>query len=144
MIEYVNTPCDPRAGHSVFTIKDIFYVYGGWNLESQFNDIALFNITTREWIIPDIFNETPRWNFTAVMAEAIPSWRYFIFGGEIGDFPDEGPRRIGNTVNSSCVLDINTMSWMTIRTEDDDKDEGPFLPPSREYSSMIYDLKTID
>ena len=75
------------------------------------------------------------------MVEAIPSWRYFIFGGEIGDFPDEGPRRIGNTVNSSCVLDINTMSWMTIRMEDDDKDEGPFLPPSREYSSMIYDLK---
>ena len=141
MIEYVNTPCDPRAGHSVFTIKDKFYVYGGWNLESQFNDIALFNMTTRGWTIPDIFNETPRWNFTAVMVEAIPSWKYYVFGGEIGDFPDGGQRRFGNTVNSSCVLDIDTMSWMTIRTEDDDKEEGPFLPHSREYSSMIYDFK---
>ena len=200
MIEYVNIPCYPRAGHSVFAIKDKFYVYGGWNLESHFNDIALFNITTWEWIIPDIFNETPRWHFTAVMVEAIPSWRYFIFRGEIGDFPDERPRRIENTVivlnlnglfmqifdmkthflfpfgyflcsielgkwpiskrkqnevpgtgksrlilieikNSSCALDIDKMSWMTIRTENDDKEEGPFQTHSREYSSMIYNFK---
>ena len=81
-IEYVNTACDPRAGHSLFAIGQKIYVYGGWNLESQFNDIAVFNLSTREWTIPDIFNESPRWNFSAVMVEAIPSWKYFIFGGE--------------------------------------------------------------
>ena len=129
MIEYVNTPCDSQAGHSVFAIKDKFYAYSGLNLESQFNDIALFNMTTREWTIPDIFNETPRWNFTAVMVEAISSWRYFIFGGETGDFLDGGPRRFGYTVNSSCVLDIDTMSLMTIRTDEFDKEEGPFMSP---------------
>jgi dynein heavy chain, axonemal len=99
-VEYVNTPCDPRAGHSTFIVGDKLYVYGGWNLESQFNDIAVFSLTTREWSIPDIVNESPRWNFSAVMVEAIPSWKYIVFGGEVGDFPEGGPRKFGTPVNS--------------------------------------------
>lgn len=33
------------------------------------------------------------------------------------------------------------MSWMTIKTEDWDQDGGPFVPPEREYASMVYDQK---
>ena len=140
-IDYVNTPCDPRAGHSVFIIEDKLYIYGGWNLESQFNDIALFNLTTKEWSIPDIMNESPRWNFSSIMVEAIPSWKYIVFGGAAGDFPEGGPREFANPVNTSCVLDIETLSWMPIRTEDEDREEGPFLPPGRENASVVYDSK---
>ena len=33
------------------------------------------------------------------------------------------------------------MSWIPVHTEDEDREEGPFLPPGREYSSIIYDFK---
>lgn len=140
-IRYKNNPCEARGGHSIFAIGNKIYVYGGWNLETQYNDIATFNIDTKEWSDPEIYNEIPRWNFSAVMVEAIPSWKYFIFGGEKGDFPEGGPRRFGTFINSSCVLDIDSMSWMEIKTEDEYKEEGPYHPQEREYSSMIYDSK---
>jgi len=139
--EYANNPCEARGGHSVFALGTKLYVYGGWNLESQFNDIAVFDIETKEWTDPDIYNEVPRWNFSACMVEAIPSWKYFIFGGECGDFPEGGPRHFGAFVSSGCVLDIDTMSWNTIKTEDHENEGGPLLPKEREYCSMIYDSK---
>lgn len=52
------------------------------------------------------------------MVEAIPSWKYFIFGGECGDFPEGGPRHFGHTVNSTCVLDIETKHWTTLQMDD--------------------------
>jgi dynein heavy chain len=140
-LKYANNPCEARGGHSIFIIGTKIYIYGGWNLETQFSDIAVYNIETGEWFDPDIYNDMPRWNFSACMVEAIPSWKYFIFGGEQGDFPEGGPRRFGTFVNSSSVLDIDSMSWMNIKTEDEEEENGPFLPQEREYSSMIYDTK---
>ena len=75
------------------------------------------------------------------MVEAIPSWKYFIFGGEAGEFPEGGPRHFGQCVNSACFLDIETMHWTTIQLEDGDAHHRPLLPPSREYSAMAYDQK---
>jgi dynein heavy chain, axonemal len=137
----VNNPCEPRGGHSLFALGKKLYIFGGWNLETQYNDIATFDIETKEWGDPEIYGDIPRWNFSAVMVEAIPSWKYFIFGGEQGNFPEGGPRKFGTFVNSSCVLDIETMSWMVIKTEDDDGETAGYYPPEREYSSMIYDTK---
>jgi dynein heavy chain len=48
----------------------------------QFSDIQYFNLATKEWTNPDIFNEVPRWNHSGVLVEAIPTWKFFIFGGE--------------------------------------------------------------
>jgi len=92
-----------------------------------------------EWSDPDIYNEIPRWNHSAIMVEAIPSWKYFIFGGETGDFPDGGPRRFGHCVNTACYLDIETMHWTTIQLEDGDANTKPLMPTSREYAAMAYD-----
>jgi dynein heavy chain len=140
-IEYKNNPCEERGGHSLFIIGKHLFVYGGWNLETQFNDIARFDLETNEWYDPEIYNEIPRWNFCSVMVEAIPSWKYFIFGGECGSFPEGGARKFGTFTNTSCVLDIDTMSWMTVKTEDHEEEAGAFLPLEREYSSLIYDTK---
>ena len=135
-----NNPPEARGGHSLFSLNNKLYIYGGWNLESQFNDVGCYDLETKEWNVDlEIYNEIPRWNFSAVMVEAIPSWKYFVFGGEQGDFPEGGPRRFGTFVNSSCVLDIDSLSWMNIKTEDIDTPEGPFLPTEREFSSMVYD-----
>jgi dynein heavy chain len=123
----------------MFSIDRKIYVYGGWNSENQFNNIILFDLDTQEWTDPDIYNEVPRWNHSAIMVEAIPSWKYFIFGGESGDFPEGGPRNFGNCVNSSCYLDIETMHWTTMAMEDQDSHGKPLMPPSREYQAMSYD-----
>jgi len=99
--DYANNPCEPRGGHSIFALGRKLYIYGGWNLETQYNDITTYDLDTKEWYDPNIYNETPRWNFCACMVEAIPSWKYFVFGGEQGDFPEGGPRRFGAFVNTS-------------------------------------------
>jgi dynein heavy chain len=75
------------------------------------------------------------------MVEAIPSWKYFIFGGESGDFPEGGPRNFGSCTNSASFLDIETMHWTTISPEDVDGHNKGILPPPREYSAMSYDHK---
>jgi dynein heavy chain len=90
------------------------------------------------WTDPDIYNEIPRWNHSAIMVEAIPSWKYFIFGGETGEFPEGGPRDFGACVNTACYLDMETMRWSTLHHEDA-HEESPVLPPSREYCAMAYD-----
>lgn len=128
---------DAKGGHSSFAIGTKLYVYGGWNSEAQFNTLFRFDTETKEWYDTDITNEIPRWNHASMMVEAIPSWKYFVFGGEAGDFPEGGPRHFGEFVNTACYLDIETMSWTTVRTED----EAQLAPRPREYSAMIYDHK---
>jgi len=140
-IDYVtegNPTPEPRCGHTMFGINQYLYIYGGWNNENQFNNIWRFDLEKCEWYEPDILNEIPRWNHTALMVHAIPSWKYFIFGGEVGDFPEGGPRHFGVPTNTACFLDINSMNWSTIQTEDAGAEE-PVLPPTREYSAMAYD-----
>lgn len=75
-----------RGGHSLFAIDDKLYSYGGWNSETQYNNVIIFDLNTQEWSDPDIYNDVSRWNHSAVMVEAIPSWKYFIFGGESTNF----------------------------------------------------------
>jgi len=48
----------------------------------QFNNIQQFDIEKGEWSDPDIYNDIHRWNHSSVLVEAIPTWKFFIFGGE--------------------------------------------------------------
>lgn len=77
-----NTGPEGRGGHSVFAAGDKIYIYGGWNNEMQYNNIWFYDLTTNEWTDPDIYNGTPRWNHSSVLVPAIPTWKFFIFGGE--------------------------------------------------------------
>jgi len=74
------------------------------------------------------------------MVEAIPSWKYFVFGGESADFNEGAARHFGNYVNSTCFLDMDpaNMKWTTIAS---DPEIQPLIPAEREYSSMTYDHK---
>ena len=122
-----------RGGNSIFVIDDKLYSYGGWNCDSQFTNLIYFDLKTCEWFDPDIFNGVARWNHAAVMVEAIPSWKYFIFGGESTDFGEAQPRTFGACVNTSCFMDLEGMRWQEIMPEDDER------PPAREYAAMTYD-----
>lgn len=139
-LTYENTAPEPRGGHSIFGFDNKIYVYGGWNSENQYNNVIVFDCETKMWSDPDIYNEIPRWNHCAVMVEAIPSWKYFIFGGEKGDFPEGGPRHFGTCCNGAYYLDLATMHWLNIDPEN--KEEEGFVQPSaREYAAMAYDHK---
>jgi dynein heavy chain, axonemal len=75
------------------------------------------------------------------MVEAIPSWKYFIFGGETGEFPEGGPRNFGQYTNSAAFLDIDTLRWSNIFLEDNSDGGKPLMPAPREYAAMAYDAK---
>ena len=110
-VQQAQPPPVGRGGNSIFVVDNKLYSYGGWNNESQFTNLVVFNLETCEWTDPDIFNGVARWNHAAVMVEAIPSWKYFIFGGESTDFGEAQPRTFGQVVSSSCFMDLENFTW---------------------------------
>jgi dynein heavy chain, axonemal len=125
-----------RGGHSLFAVDDKLYSYGGWNSECQFNNIIIFDMNTNEWSDPDIYNDVSRWNHSACMVEAIPSWKYFIFGGESTNFNEGQVRTFGQYVSSSCYLDIASMRWSPVMHESEAS------PCPREYAAISYDFNS--
>lgn len=91
-----------------------------------------------EWTDCDIFNGTPRWNHCSLLIEAIPTWKFFIFGGECAEFNEGAARTFGEYVNSSCYIDLGMMQWVTYGS---DEDAQEVMPKPREYSAMTYDQK---
>jgi dynein heavy chain len=122
----------------VFAFDDKVYIYGGWNSEMQFNNVMIFNLQTNEWSDPDIYNDIHRWNHCSVLVEAIPTWKFFIFGGECAEYNEGTPRAFGEYVNSSCYLDLGTVRWTTYAS---DPEQFENIPSPREYASMAYDQK---
>lgn len=120
------------------------YVFGGWSNEYVFETIHHFDVETNEWYEPEIGGTdiVPRWNHSSIMVEAIPSWKYFIFGGSSAMFMEGGERGFGDFQNIARYLDMEDLSWHTIVTHDNDDENGPLLPKEREYSAMTYDAKS--
>jgi dynein heavy chain len=130
-----NNPPDGRGGHSVFASNDRIYVYGGWNQEMQYNNILYFDLNTMEWTDPDIFNDVPIWNHSCVLVEAIPTWKFFIFGGEQAEYNEGSARSFGQYVNTSAYLDLGTMKWTKYASDPELFDN---IPRPREYCAMSY------
>lgn len=135
-IEYNNNAPEGRGGHSLFAYENKVYIYGGWNSEMQFNNVIQFDLDKREWSDNDCINGIHRWNHSSVLVEAIPTWKFFIFGGECAEFMEGLDRKFGNYVNSSCYLDLGTMLWSEYAS---DPEEHVNLPSPREYSAMAFD-----
>lgn len=133
-----NNPPEGRGGHSLLANEGKIYVYGGWNSEMQFNSLLVFDLEKREWTDPDIYNGIHRWNHCSVLVEAIPTWKFFIFGGECAEYNEGTPRSFGEYVNSSCYLDLGIMRWTTYAS---DPDHFENIPEPREYSSMAFDFE---
>jgi len=87
-------------------------IYGGWNASVQFTDMHIFDIETLEWCDLEIANNLPRWNHVSRMVEAIPSWKYFVFGGSTNDYSDSDKnRKMGKFQSDLCVFDADTKKW---------------------------------
>jgi dynein heavy chain, axonemal len=109
------------------------YSFGGWNSETQYNNLIYYSFETKEWSDPDIYIDVSRWNHCSLMVEAIPSWKYFIFGGEATNFAEGQQRAFGQCVNTAAVLDLESYQWQHIEPENVER------PENREYSAMFYD-----
>jgi dynein heavy chain len=134
----LNNPPDGRGGHSVLANEGKIFVYGGWNSEQQYNNILVFDIAKKEWSDPDIYNGIHRWNHSAILVEAIPTWKFFIFGGECAEYNEGTPRTFGEYVNTSCFLDLGTMRWTTYASDPENFEN---IPEPREYSAMAFDFE---
>jgi dynein heavy chain len=122
-----------RGGNSIFVCNGKLYSYGGWNAESQYEILSVYDLATCEWQeYDDIVTAKPRWNHSSLLVEAIPSWKFFIFGGESSKFNEGDPRSFGEVVNSVAVLDLQTFKWEVIKPESEEN-----LPSPREYTAMI-------
>jgi len=137
-LQYNNNAPEGRGGHSIFASDEKIYIYGGWNSEQQYNNVLMFNLATQEWSDPDIYNEIHRWNHCSVLVEAIPTWKFFIFGGECHEYNEGTPRQFGNYVNSSCYLDLGTVKWTTYAS---DPEVFSNIPSPREYAAMAFDKR---
>jgi dynein heavy chain len=135
-IHPANAGPDGRGGHSVFAAGEKIYIYGGWNNEMMFNNIWFYDLSTNEWTDPDIYNGTPRWNHSSVLVPAIPTWKFFIFGGEQAEYVEGADRKFGQYANSSCYLDMGTTQWTTFAS---DPATYSNMPTPREYAGMTYD-----
>lgn len=133
-----NNPPEGRGGHSVLANEGKIFIYGGWNSEMQFNNMIMFDLEKEEWSDPDIYNGVHRWNHCSVLVEAIPTWKFFIFGGECAEYNEGTPRTFGEYVNSSCYLDLGTMKWTTYAS---DPATYKNIPEPREYSAMAFDFE---
>jgi dynein heavy chain len=74
----------------------------------------IYDIEKKQWIDPEISHETPKWNMTAIIVPCIPSWKYFIFGGSVGNFEEGGNRTGSRIVDDSFYLDVDTRKWYSV------------------------------
>jgi dynein heavy chain len=135
-VEYKNNAPEGRGGHSLFASDEKIYVYGGWNSEMQFTNIYIFDLEKHEWNDSDVSNGVPRWNHSAILVEAIPTRKFFIFGGECLEYNEGTARSFGEYVNTSCYLDLGSIQWTTYAS---DPEVFNNIPSPREYAAISYD-----
>jgi len=148
MTEIAGSAPLPRGGHTagVLADEDKLFFYGGWSQTSQHSDCMIYDIKNNTWVDPELSHETPRWGHVGLMVAAIPSWKYFIFGGQIGNFEEGGNRTVSQLSDLSYFLDIREMKWNTVNLEDLYDAKGTFVqkacdnkPKARENSAMFFD-----
>jgi len=95
----------------------------------------LYDINNNVWVDPELSHEIPRWYHSAIVVPAIPSWKYFVFGGSIGNFEEGGNRTTSRMTDDAYVLDIpdiKNMKWYPINIVGE-------RPKARESSALFYD-----
>lgn len=55
----------------------------------------VYNTEKNLWIEINIHLDSPRWNHMAVLIQALPRWKLFIFGGSVGYFEEGSVRNFG-------------------------------------------------
>lgn len=131
----------PRGGHvaTIMANQDKLLIYGGWSQTSQYSNVMIYNIEKNEWIDPELSHEIPKWNLAAILAQSIPSYKYFIFGGSVGSFEENGNRTSSKMVDDVFYLDIDSLEWRNVNLEPEDDTKKILKPKARENPAIFYD-----
>merc|ERR1711957_779300 len=125
---------ESRAGHSMFFYKGGIFIYGGWNYITSFNSSMRYDIEKEEWSNTNLIDESFFvWNHCAIEVEAVPSWKYFIYGGSTGAFDETKSRERQKCHSNIYVGDLDNQKISAVVL-----DNSTVKPPSAEDSSMIY------
>lgn len=135
---------EPRMGHVACVIRTALLIFGGSSNETQFNNCHMFESETNEWRDIELTYDMCRWNMSSIFVEAIPSNKFFIFGGSVGEFDEGAQRNLGKLTSDIIVLDINSMTFETdsvkIREElNSIPEEEKDIPKAREHAALIFD-----
>lgn len=138
-IEAAGQVPEPRSGHSACVVDNKLMIFGGWSSHMQFNNCHCFNPETNEWADMEKTYGIPRWNHSAIFVEAIPSCKYFIFGGSTGEFEEGQHRSLGKLSEEIFFFDLASKKFSSIQLEDEDGLKRAYTPRPREHSTLIYD-----
>lgn len=145
-------PPSARSGHGSAATEGKMYIFGGWNSETQFNDLFVLDVATKDWSDLDLSWSSPRWNLSMTLVKGLPNDKIFVFGGCV---EGEG-RSLGILDNVVGVLDLaKTMTWDEPVVEEPSPIErsamltaaskltvppaNPFVPSPRESAAVVYD-----
>lgn len=78
-----------------------------------------------------------RWNHCSIVVEAIPNWKYFVFGGSCATFVEGEKRSIGRFSSQVMVFDSSAKAWDTPLLEDENGLPCNYSPLRRELSSIV-------
>lgn len=130
-------PPAARSGHQAFIKDGSIYIFGGWNTETQFNDLFQLDIENKDWSDVDLAWGVPRWNCCLQLVVAIPSWRVFVFGGTADT---EGAGRVGGLFDNVIgVLNLADGAFQWDEPKLEMTPDQP-LPAPREHSAISYDF----
>lgn len=133
-LKFLEALPEPRSGHTMFAYQDCLYIYGGWNQTTSFNNGIKYHLEKGEWNNTNMSHETLFvWNHSAFEVEAVPSWKYFIFGGSSCQFDETKPRERAKCINNVYVCDLDSQIIEEVKLED-----SHLLPLPREDATMTY------
>jgi len=97
--------------------------------------VHAFHLVNHNWINPDLSHEIPRWYHSSICVPAIPSWKFFVFGGSTGQFA-EGENRTLSRLNDEIfyldVPDLKGLKWNSIPIKGNS-------PKGRENGAIFWD-----
>jgi len=119
----------------VLSDKEMLIIFGGWSSTGQCSDIHAFHLVNHTWCNPDLSHEIPRWHHCSICVPAIPSWKFFVFGGSTGQFSEGGNRTLSRLSDEIFYLDlpdIKEMKWNNIPIKGN-------IPKGRENGTLFWD-----
>lgn len=122
----------PRASHSIVYFprsgtQGCFYMFGGGNFHQFFNDVFLFDIANRTWLMPAVSGEGPPPPRAGHTATKIDDSNFCIIGG--GE-----PTTVFNDI---YVFNIDRHTWIKVNA-------AGYQPERRcGHSASLFDRKII-
>lgn len=122
----------PRAGHSLVYFpksgnNGCFYMFGGGNFNQFFNDMFIFDIASRSWLLSQVSGEHPPAPRAGHSATRIDESHFCVIGG--GDS--------NNVYNDIYLCNIERHCWIKVHAAG--------LQPERRcgHTATLYDSKIL-